>query len=337
MILSKLIKLMILICAITFLIITIASCKTQNNNSILKANGAQSNILPVSSNTATSKSLETSIIKSTDEIQKTQIPSDSSDENIIVNSTNNNTWTATPNTSIAAPTPTPLPDQQTNSKNFIKAKFSDPTIDGVINSDEYAATYTMDASNSSNWTLRKGTCPTVNYYFAWSDKGLYVAVKSANLVQFQNIMINLNPNNLIVAGGAGVFFSFIPNANGTLKVLRHNYQTVYVTRNNDGKPAGFDISTKVISKLVESSGISLEIFIPIAELQVKSIANKLAPNVIDATALTIRENDVWGLGTYMLVYDGITWSSLLGRDIPFEELINNIFQVDNLGKITFSS
>lgn len=217
----------------------------------------------------------------------------------------------------------------------INAKATDPTIDGIINDAEYSLAYTMDASNCSQWTVAEETAPTVNYYFAWSDKGLYVAVKSANLAAKDTVQINVNPNKLVATGGYGLFLAFTPNADGTVKVLRHNYQPISVTPNTDGKPLGFDITTKVTTKVIISSGITLEAFIPIAELQVKSVVKQVAPNVLDASALTIKANDTWGIGTYAITSTGSAWTSLFGAGVLSGQVLNKAFLVQSLGTITF--
>jgi len=215
----------------------------------------------------------------------------------------------------------------------MNAKANDPTVDGVINDAEYSVVYTMDASNSSQWTQAEETAPTVNYYFAWSDKGLYLAFKSDKLVAKDKVQINLNPNKLIASGGYGLFFTLTINADGSVKVQRHNYQLTGVTPN--GKDSTVDITKLVTSKGVISSGSSIELFIPITELQVKSIAAQVAPNVLDASALTIKANDTWGIGTYAITATESAWTSLFGANVIFGQVGSKAFLVQNLGTLTF--
>jgi len=219
-----------------------------------------------------------------------------------------------------------------------EAKANKPTIDGIINTNEYGAVYTMDQNNASKWA---GTASaiSVKYYFAWSDEGLYIAYTSPNVIAGDMVQVDLNPKKLIANGGLGIFITMIVNADKSVKVLRHNYQPTSVTPNADGIPNGFDISSKVTSKATIGTGVTNEIFIPIAQLQVKSVAAQLAPNVIDATSLSIKNGDVWGLGTYAILLTGETnaWTSLFGSGATAANVAAKAFNVENLGNITFGT
>lgn len=225
--------------------------------------------------------------------------------------------------------------QATPVKASLSAAPCKPTADGVINANEYGKTFTMDSTNSAKWHGDGTAAPTVSYNFAWSKDGLYLAFSSAQAKAGDTIQINVNPRQKIPAADQkGIFFSFIPQDDGSLKVVRHNYQTPDVTGNTDGMPSGYDISTKVTSKIKTDAGISAEVFIPLSEFKVKGVEGAGAD--VDLTTLTLSAGDVWGIGTYAGI-DGTWWTSILGKDATATELGASAFDVSSLGTLTLAT
>lgn len=216
----------------------------------------------------------------------------------------------------------------------------DPTVDGVINPGEYGPTYLNDSTNASAWT--GSITSSVKYSFAWSSKGLYVAVSNPTGVAgnvyggspMDNYQINVDPDNKIPSGDPGIFFSFYPNKDGTVKVLRHNYQTPDV---GSDAPVGYNISRFVNAKVNTTNGISMEVFIPTAQLQVVGVSD---PRV-NLTGWTPTADSTIRIGLYTIQWtaNGMAnaWTSVCGAGVSPSYLNLRAFIVDSLSTMTLAS
>lgn len=184
------------------------------------------------------------------------------------------------------------------------AKYSTPTLDGVVRSGEYGSAVDFRKSNLSVFyynfatddpTTENANYPNLTYSFAWDESNLYVGITAGNLenisdTQFQ---IDLSPNKKIKDGQAGIFYTFrVISVGGVVSVARSNY--------NQG-----NISKKcaTASREVSSGVYNLEVAIPLTELQVSG------PNG-DFSSLELKSG-TWGVGCYM-VGNGAGYTNTLG-------------------------
>ena len=145
------------------------------------------------------------------------------------------------------------------------AKAGDATVDGVISEGEYGNAFVLNGDTGKVWAgLAKISSP-ITYNFAWSDKGLYIALSYAESVaatsQFQ---INCNPGGQLGGDDQGLFITFQPN--GT--VLMHNHNTPL--GNVDATTLSVDVTSKITVVSKVSGGIKVsEALIPMEAFRIK--------------------------------------------------------------------
>lgn len=147
----------------------------------------------------------------------------------------------------------------------ISAKKGAATVDGVINASEYGAKVTMNASNSVNFaavTPAGATCPTIDFYFAWTATDLYVAFTSTDLKLVDKPQICINPGNIITDNTKpGEFWTLATAAaSDQLVVTRHNYLEQAVTST---------VTSKVVST---ATSLTAEVKIPFSTILVNDTA-----------------------------------------------------------------
>lgn len=179
------------------------------------------------------------------------------------------------------------------------AKYNTPSIDGVVNSNEYGAKVPFNSSNLSLFyynrsnedpTTGNANFPDVTYSFAWDEGYLYIGITAQNITNISDtqFQIDLSPNKKIKDGKAGIFYTFkciTVGTDGLMGISRANFQAASIARN-----------CKSASREVSSGVYNLEIAIPLSELQVTG-------NGGNFTDLKLKSGE-WGIGCYLVGNDG---------------------------------
>lgn len=120
------------------------------------------------------------------------------------------------------------------------AKAGDAVVDGTVSEGEYGDAFEMNADNTLTWAELAPLSSPITYRFAWSEKGLYVAISYADsLEDASQIQINCNPGGQLSADQQGLFVTIQPS--GT--VLLHNHSTALASLEGDATQA--DVTSKV--------------------------------------------------------------------------------------------
>lgn len=179
------------------------------------------------------------------------------------------------------------------------AKYNTPSIDGVVNSDEYGTKVPFNRSNLSLFyynlsdvdpTTGNANFPDATYSFAWDEGYLYVGITAQNIANITDtqFQIDLSPNKKIKDGKAGIFYTFkciTVGTDGLMGISRTNFQAGSIARN-----------CKSASREVSSGVYNLEIAIPLSELQVTGSGGNF-------TDLKLKSGE-WGIGCYLVGNDG---------------------------------
>ena len=149
--------------------------------------------------------------------------------------------------------------------------YGSPTVDGVIEEGEYAATYTMDKTTATAWVGEVGSSKVV-WHLAWDEGGLYYAGtindstptwRDANghWVGIDCLELAINPGLILKGAKAeGVFFSFGSMKDGSVVGYRHNFADGLVS----------DTITGVNTGHVEGTdSYTMEVYIPWSLVQIK--------------------------------------------------------------------
>ncbi len=143
------------------------------------------------------------------------------------------------------------------------AKAGDPVIDGVISDGEYGDPFVMSAENSQTWAGLAAISSPITYRFAWSTKGLYVALSfDASVNENSQLQINCNPGGLLDASDPGLFITINPC--GVVRL--HNHATPL----GEGKAEGIEITSSVtLQSKVDGNTKVIEVLIPMDAFKVK--------------------------------------------------------------------
>lgn len=161
------------------------------------------------------------------------------------------------------------------------AKAADPVIDGVVEDGAWGAPFVVSSDNSIKWDSFEKITKSVTYNFAWSDKGLYVAVtyEKASAGDSSMIQLNCNPGDQIPDTQQGLFFSIFPSG----KVLIHNQKT----KLGDGTKSE-DITSKVQIASENKSGIeTIEVLLPIDAFRISDDDFAFSAGTMDASAFVM--------------------------------------------------
>lgn len=161
------------------------------------------------------------------------------------------------------------------------AKAADPVIDGTIEDDAWGAPFVLGPDNSIKWDQFAKITETLTYRFAWSDKGLYVALSFKDAVAGNSSMLqlNCNPGGQVPDDQQGLFFSIFPND----KVMIHNQKT----KLGDGTKSE-DITAKVqIASKVEGDIKNIEVLLPIDAFRISDEDFAFAPGTMDASGFVM--------------------------------------------------
>ena len=139
------------------------------------------------------------------------------------------------------------------------AKAGDAVVDGTVSEGEYGDAFEMNADNTLTWAKLAPLSSPITYRFAWSEKGLYVAISYADsLEDASQIQINCNPGGQLSADQQGLFVTIQPS--GT--VLLHNHSTALASLEGDATLV--DVTSKVTVASSSADGTkTTEVFLPI--------------------------------------------------------------------------
>ena len=139
------------------------------------------------------------------------------------------------------------------------AKAGDAVVDGTVSEGEYGDAFEMNADNTMTWAKLSALSSPITYRFAWSEKGLYVAVSYADSLEDGcQIQINCNPGGQLSADQQGLFVTIQPS--GT--VMLHNHSTALASLEGDATLV--DVTSKVTVASSSADGTkTTEVFLPI--------------------------------------------------------------------------
>ena len=167
------------------------------------------------------------------------------------------------------------------------AKAGDPVIDGVCNEDAWGTPFVLSKDNSIKWDAFAEIDKSVTYRFAWSDKGLYVAVTYEKATAGDSSMLQLdcNPGGQIPANEQGLFFSIFPSQ----KVMIHNQKTKLA----DGKTTGSaEITNKVqLASKLDNGMETIEVLLPIDAFRISDENFTFSAGNMDASAVVMLHHE----------------------------------------------
>ncbi|HIU28936.1 MAG TPA: hypothetical protein IAD50_01415 [Candidatus Egerieisoma faecipullorum] len=139
------------------------------------------------------------------------------------------------------------------------AKAGDAVVDGTVSEGEYGDAFEMNADNTMTWAELSALSSPITYRFAWSEKGLYVAISYADSLDGgSQIQINCNPGGQLSADQQGLFVTIQPS--GT--VMLHNHSTALASLEGDATLV--DVTSKVTVASSSADGTkTTEVFLPI--------------------------------------------------------------------------
>ncbi len=142
------------------------------------------------------------------------------------------------------------------------AKAGDPTVDGKVSDGEYGDAFVLNKDNAASWGGLGALSVEVSFNFAWSSKGLYVAVTYPKaMTEASQIQIDCNPGDQIDAAQQGLFFTITPAG----EVLLHNQKTALA----DATAAPASIKDKVTIASAEDGDLkTTEVLLPIEAFRI---------------------------------------------------------------------
>lgn len=148
--------------------------------------------------------------------------------------------------------------------------YGTPTVDGVIEEDEYGASYIMNRESAEAWVGEVGDC-SVTWYVAWDEGGLYYGGtindrtpawrdESTHWVGLDCLELAVNPGMLLRGDEAeGIFFSCGSMKDGSVVVYRHNFADGLVSDQIIGANTGHTEG---------SESYTMEIYLPWSLMQI---------------------------------------------------------------------
>lgn len=168
-----------------------------------------------------------------------------------------------------------------------KAKAGDPVVDGFVRQFEYGDAFVVNSVNTVSWGGWTDLDSPVEYRFAWSDQGLYMAVTyDALLVDNMSLLqLNCNPGGQLDGGQQGLFFTVYPDH----RVLLHNHKTDA----GDASLEPYDLSNQVqIASRIKNGFKTTEVLLPMEAFRITD------------SNYTFREGKLEASAFVMLFYDG---------------------------------
>lgn len=148
--------------------------------------------------------------------------------------------------------------------------YGHPTVDGVIEEGEYAATYVMDRKSAAAWVGEVGSSK-VTWHLAWDEGGLYYAGtindktptwrdENSHWVGIDCLELAVNPGLILDGDRAeGIFFSCGSMKDGSVVVYRHNFADGLVSDEITGANKGH---------VEDSTSYTMEIYLPWSLVQI---------------------------------------------------------------------
>ena len=193
------------------------------------------------------------------------------------------------------------------SKVGLNVPYGDFTPDGNINPADYSAKLTLTEDISHVWS--GDFIAPVDFYFAWSEKGLYVAVDVPLPLEVKNDsrtthgdnadrpQISINPGNMFnpadVPENNGYFFTFTVGTDDKVCVTRDNVAGNALGMAADGKDDGEIPVTGGFS--TRANGWSIETLIPWSEIDINGTNLNPAPGMtVDFNIFYCEGGGCWG-------------------------------------------
>ena len=173
-----------------------------------------------------------------------------------------------------------------------EAKAGDVYVDGNVGRNEYASAFILTADNTTPWGGWSSLETPVTYRFAWSFRGLYIAitydpnmVDDASLLQFV-----CNPGNQLSSDQQGLFFTIYPNH----KVTLHNHHTLA----GDASSDVYDLSEQVmIASATNNRYRTTEVLLPIDAFRMTNPNFNFTTGVMSASAVAmLHHGDTYTTG-----------------------------------------
>ena len=142
------------------------------------------------------------------------------------------------------------------------AKAGDPKIDGIARPSEYGEAFVVNGNNTVSWSGWDGLDRPVEYRFAWSDTGLYMAITyDAQIEDMSLLQLNCNPGGQIPGWEEGLFFTVYPDH----RVLLHNHQTAI----GDASLEAYALTNQVqIASKTKKDKKTTEVLLPIEAFRI---------------------------------------------------------------------
>lgn len=157
----------------------------------------------------------------------------------------------------------------------VTVPYGTPTVDGVIDEDEYSLTLVMDKDSAAAWVGKVGKSCVV-WHLSWDENGLYYAGTVNDSTQTYRddnnhwvgidcLELAVNPGESIKGeSDEGIFFSFGATEDGRVIAYRHNYSDGLVTDEITGVSSGH---------VKGSDSYTIEVFIPWSLMKLKTTGN----------------------------------------------------------------
>lgn len=148
------------------------------------------------------------------------------------------------------------------------AKAGDAVVDGVITEGEYADPFILNGETGAVWAGLSAISSPITYRFAWSEKGLYIALSYAESMDGDSqLQINCNPGGQLTANQQGLFVTIYPAG----KVTLHNHNTPL--GDIDTTTLWVDVTSKVTLASKAADGVkTTEVLIPIDAFRISDPA-----------------------------------------------------------------
>ena len=193
------------------------------------------------------------------------------------------------------------------SKVGLDVPYGNPTTDGNINPADYSAKLTLTENISHVWA--GDFLAPVDFYFAWSEKGLYVAIDIPLPLEVRNAsrtthgdnadrpQISINPGGMFdpaeVPENHGFFYTFSVSPEDTVVVTRDNVAGNALGMSVAGKDDGEIPVTGGFT--TRANGWSLETLIPWSEIDINGTNLNPAPGMtVDINVFYCCVDGCWG-------------------------------------------
>ncbi len=173
-----------------------------------------------------------------------------------------------------------------------QAKAGDAVVDGWIGNGEYGDPYVLSGANTVSWGDWGSIRTEITYRFAWSSKGLYLAITyNPSYVESDSLLqLDCNPGNQLRGSQEGLFFTIYPDHRVTL----HNHRT----QAGDASAAPYDLSAQVqIASYMLGEYRTTEVLLPMEAFRITNRNFTFSRGILRASAVVmLKNNGVWSTG-----------------------------------------